>query len=110
LQIVAVSVVRGGANLVLESPLAASKVRDGQPDVALALVRSVVHGGQQPLITWAIPGKGYEAIAGPIAFPSGDAFQQLPLAITHSRLAQHGQQPIVEPLQLRIGRFERASA
>jgi hypothetical protein len=52
--------------------------------VALALVGGVVDGHDEPLST--LPGKNQEAIVGPVAFPGGDASEQLPSAVTHRRL------------------------
>ena len=69
-----------------------------QPDVTLALVGPIVHRHQQPIPTRALPGKGQEAIPGPVAFPGGSTFEQLPLAIAHDRLAENGKQPVVKLL------------
>ena len=93
LQVVAVPVVDGRTHLILQPPRAAAEVRERQPDVALALVGGIVHGHQQPFAAGALPGERHEAIPRPVAVPGGDAFEQLPPAVAHRRLAQHGQQP-----------------
>src|SRR5437016_162164 len=77
--------------------------------MALALVRRIVHRHQQPLVTSALPGKNQETIPGPVAIPSGNAFEQLPLAVAHSRMAQHRKQPIVKLFKFLIDRLVRPS-
>ena len=69
-----------------------------QPDVTLALVGPIVHCHQQPIPTRALPNKGQEAIPGPVAFPGGSTFEQLPLAMAHDRLPENGKQPVVKLL------------
>src|SRR5262249_39545944 len=96
LQIVAVPVVDLRTQQVLKPPLAASQTRERQPNVALALVRGVVHGREQPLLPGPLPGEDQEAIARPVAIPGGGAFEQLPTALAHQRLAEYGKQPLVE--------------
>ena len=48
LQIATISVIDGIAHLILQLPLVIIQVRERQPDIALALVRSVVHRDKQP--------------------------------------------------------------
>ena len=102
-------IVRGITDQILQPPAAVAKVRKRQPHVTLALVGGIVHRHQQPLATGALPGKGQKAIAGPVAVPGGRAFEQLPLAVAHGRLTQHGQQPVVELFQPLVDRFLRTS-
>ena len=64
--------------------------------MALALVRRIVHRHQQPLVISVLPGKNQETIPGPIASPSGNAFEQLPVAATHDFVAQHAKQLVVK--------------
>src|SRR5262249_51873880 len=91
-------------------PLVIIQVRERQPDIALALVRSVVHRDKQPRATRGLPRKGHEAIPGPVAVPGGNTFEQVPLAVLHDWLTQHGEQPIVKPFQLGVTWFVRSSA
>src|SRR5262249_1733753 len=99
----AVPLVGGWAELVLKQPVTVPEFRERQPNVALALVGSVVHGHKKPLplaptplprrergLPPALPGKSANAVAGPVALPGGDAFEQLPLAVAHWRSAEHG--------------------
>ena len=44
----------------------------------------------------ALPGKGQETIPGPVPVPSGKAFEQLPLPVTHNRLPQYAEAPVIE--------------
>ena len=87
LQVVALPVVRGLTEHILEPPLAGAEVCERQSDVALALVGRIVHHHQQPCGSRAVPGKGQKTIPGPVAVPGGDAVEQLPLALAHGRLA-----------------------
>ena len=80
--------------MILEFESLSAKVRNTKADVALALVGGVVDGHDEPLST--LPGKNQEAIVGPVAFLGGDASEQLPSAVTHRRLTQHVQQPLVK--------------
>ena len=105
LQIVAIPIVRGVTEQVVQPPAAVAKVWKRQPHVALALVGRIVHRHQQPLATGTLPGKSHEAIPGPVAVPGGCAVEQLPVAVAHGRLAQHGQQPVVELLQPLVDRL-----
>jgi hypothetical protein len=72
-------------------------------------MRRVVHRHQQPLASRALPGKGQKAISGPVAFPGRRAVEQLPLAVAHDRLTQHGQQPVVKLFQPLVDGFVRTS-
>ena len=76
LQIVALPVIRGMTEQVPKPPLAVAEVRERQPDIALALIGGIVHRHQQSVCTGTVPGKGQEAIPGPVAVPGGDAFEQ----------------------------------
>ncbi len=108
LQIVAVAVVDGVAEQVLKPPLRAAEIIERQAEVALALVRGVIHDRQQAVSFAVFPGKRDEAVPGPIAVPSRHAFQQSPAAVAHDGLTQHCQQPLVERMQLRVASFLRA--
>ena len=94
---------------VLKPPLAVAEVRERQPDIALALVGGIVHRHQQSVCTGTVPGKGQEAIPGPVAVPGGDAFEQLPLAVAHHWMAEYGQQSVVKLFQMLVDGFVRAS-
>src|SRR5215471_11818284 len=86
-----------------------AEIRKRQPDVALALVGSIVHYNQEWLFTAAFPGKGQKTIPSPVAIPRGSTFEQLPLAFAHGWRAQHSKQPVVELLKPLIDRFFRCS-
>src|SRR4029453_12584280 len=96
-------------HVILEPPLTTIEIREREPDEALALIGSVVHGHQQPLIPWTLPGIGQEAVRGPVTLPGRQALEQLPLALADDRLSQHGEQEIIEARQLRLGSLDRAS-
>src|SRR5262245_55171315 len=65
LQIIALPVVRGLPEYILQSPLAVAEIRERQPDVTLALVGRIVYRHQQRRGTGTVPGKGQETIPGP---------------------------------------------
>ena len=111
LQFIAIAVVDGVTELISQPPAATGQVREGEPEVTLALVGSIIHRDQQPLRTFTrvLPGEGHEAVGGPVAFPCGLAGEQLPQAIAHDRLAEHGEQPVVKRLQLRVDGFVRTA-
>ena len=109
LQVIAVPVVSVGTQLILQSPLAACEIRKWKPDTALTLVRCIVYHHQQSPIAGALPGEGDKAVACPVAIPSRCAFQQLPLAVAHRRIAENGQQPLVELAQRRVDGFAGAA-
>src|SRR5262245_32295291 len=94
---------------VLKPPLAVAKVCERQPDITLALVWGIVHRHQQSVCPWVVPGKSQEAIPGPVAVPGGYAFEQLPMAVAHYRMAEYGQQPVVKLFQMLVDGFVRAS-
>src|SRR5262249_5525838 len=87
LQIVALAVICGMTEQVLKPPLAITEVRERQLDITLALVGGIVHRHQQSVCTGAVPGKGQEAVPGPVAIPGRDAFEQLPLAVAYHWMA-----------------------
>src|SRR5262245_24646739 len=95
-------VVGGGGELIFKSPFLAAEVREGQADVALALVGGIVHGDHEALVLGPLPGKDQKAIMGPVAVPAGSAFEKLPLAVTKRRLPQEGQKAIIEIVQALI--------
>src|SRR5262245_50023702 len=86
------------------------EIRERKPDVALALVGSIVHCREQSVLTGPLPGDRQKAIRRPVASPGGDAFEQLPTAFAEKRLAEYGEQPVVELRPIRIDRFVRAPA
>src|SRR4030095_3258962 len=94
---------------VLQPPLAVAKVCERQPDITLAPVGGIVHRHQQSVCPWVVPGKGQEAIPGPVAVPGGYTFEQLPLAVAHHWMAEYGQQPVVKLFQMLVDGFVRAS-
>ena len=96
LQVVAVTDVGGRAELILETPLEPGQIGEGKPNVALAPDRRIVHCCQQPFPTGPMPGERQEAIPCPVAFPGRDAFEQLPTALAQQRLAEQGDQPVVQ--------------
>src|SRR5262245_13371899 len=96
-QVVAIARIGGGPDLIDELPLTACEIRERKPHIALALVRSIVDRHQEPLASGGLPREGHKTIVGPVAVPRGDAFEQSPLALTHHGLAEHGEEPIVEP-------------
>src|SRR5215510_6014314 len=49
LQIVAVPIIPGRVELILDAPFLAGQIRKRQPRIALALIRRVVDGDDQPL-------------------------------------------------------------
>src|SRR5262247_3773625 len=107
-QVVALARIGGGPDLIDELPLTPREIRERKPHITLALVRSVVDRRQEPLAGGALPREGHETIAGPVAVPRGDAFEQSPLALAHSGLAQHGEEPIVESPELLVGGLVRS--
>ena len=86
-----------------------AKVCKRQPHVTLALVGCIVHRHQQPLASGALPRKDQKAIPGPVAVPGRCALEQLPVAVAHDRLTQHGKQPVVKLFQPLVDRFLRTS-
>src|SRR4029434_11144796 len=94
---------------VLQPPLAVAKLCERQPDITLALVGGIVHRHQQSVCPWVVPGKGQEAIPGPVTVPGGYTFEQLPLAVAHHWMAEHGEQPVVKLFQMLVDGFVRAS-
>src|SRR5882724_9410863 len=85
-QIVAIPVIAGVGKLILESPLRAGQVREGEADMTLALIGGIIHGDYQSLTIFALPCEGQETIVSPIAVPAGRTFKQLPLAVTNNWL------------------------
>src|SRR4051812_4206780 len=82
-QAVAVAVIGRGAEEVPQAPGLAAEVREGEREVALALVLGVVHRDHHPLSARALPGGRDEAVVGPVAVPGGPALDQLPAAVPH---------------------------
>ena len=109
LQIAAVPIVGDVTDHVVQPPAAVAEVCKRQPHVTLALVGCIVHRHQQPLASGAAPRKTHEAVVASVAVPGRCAVEQLPLAIAHGRLTQHGKQPFVELLQPLVDRFLRTS-
>ena len=71
--------------LICEVGLLPCKIFPGQTDIALSLVRRVVHHYQHLAFSRVCPGIGHESIPGPITLPGWQAFQQLPAARTQQR-------------------------
>ena len=109
LQIVTIPLEAGRAELILQPPFLAGKVRERQPNMTLALIGRVIHGDHEQFSLRALPGEDQEAIVRPISFPSGRAFQQLPLPVANGRKAQHRQQVLVKLLQLIISGLLRTA-
>src|SRR5688572_30843570 len=60
LQFVAVPVVVRGAEEILQAPLVSAQVFEWESEAALALMRRVVHHGQQWISLGILPGEGNE--------------------------------------------------
>lgn len=104
-EIVAVPVVGGGSEQVLKTPILSGQLREGQADVALALVGGVIDGDDEEFRRRAAPGEHHEAIVSPVAFPSRGAFEKLPLSFAKGGPTQDGQEAVVEIAQLCIRRL-----
>src|SRR3954466_5409948 len=61
-QIVAVPVVNGLRQLILQAPFLAAQVRERKADVALALIGGVVDGHDEAVALAALPGERQEAV------------------------------------------------
>ena len=102
-----VSIETGGAHQIFEAQRPIAAILRRQPNVTLALVRRVVDGHKPAVDSRARPEPGDETVRRPVAIPGGRAFEQPPVAVANGRIAEQRQQPVIEPLQLAIGRFDR---
>src|SRR5262245_8124328 len=108
-QIVAVPVVVGAAQPILEPPRLAPEACERQADVTLTLVAGVVDGND-PFFGIALPGKDEEAVVRPVALPCRTAFEDLPLAVTDDGLAEDREQLVVKRNERLIDRLARRPA
>jgi hypothetical protein len=109
LQVVAIPVVRSRRELILEAPFLAGQVREGEPDVALALVGCIVDCDDKALADGALPAEDQKAIVRPVSVPSGRAFEKLPFAVAEGGLPQNGEKPVIERTKILVGWFVGAS-
>ncbi len=108
LQIVALPLVGGITDQIIQLPLPVAEIRKRQPHVALTLIERIVHRHQQPLVIRVLPGKDQEAIAGPIALPGRGAFEQAPVPLSHDRPPQRSQQ-LIRSFRCLIDRLPRSA-
>src|SRR5262249_50881381 len=124
LQVVTVPVVRGIPQQVRQPPPVFPEVCERQPHVTLALVSRIVHRHQQALLPLTptplprgergrgeggLPGERQEAVPGPVPLPGGNTLEQLPLTLADRRVAEHSEEPVVEPGNLLVDRLGRAT-
>src|SRR5262245_3285699 len=110
LQLIAVAVVAGGTELILQATLLAGQILKWQSQPALALVGGIIHRDEQSLVGRPLPREGHKTIVRPVVVPGGSTIGELPLAVANSRLAQNCQQPIVELPEPGIDRLIRRAA
>src|SRR5262245_45910902 len=99
-EVVAVSVVDGVPELVLEAPPATAQVGEGQAHEALSLVGREVHGHDEPLCHAVVPGEGHEAVVAAVTVPRGRALEEPPTAVVQQGAPEDRQEPLVERLDL----------
>jgi hypothetical protein len=61
-QVIAIAVVDGLAQFILESPLPGTKIGERKSNVTLALMRRIIHGDESFLALGAGPRKGHKII------------------------------------------------
>src|SRR5262245_62939438 len=98
--IVPLTIIACGTHEILESHRTVGQVCKRQPDVALALIGSIIHRHQQPFLTRTLPDKSQEAIPSPVAIPGWNAFEQLPATVAHGWQSQYRYQAVIELLDL----------
>lgn len=103
-------IVGGRIELVVQAPSLAAKVREREAHVALALVGRIVDGGHEAFARGTLPGKGQEAVMGPVAVPGWGATEKLPVAVAEGRLPQQCKKSFVEDVQFLTPWFVRASS
>src|ERR1044071_6231195 len=84
------------AEQLLQAALTIAQIIERKTDAALALIGRIIDRYDQRLFAGALPCKGQETIPRPVPIPSGFALEEFPSTITSDRLAQHGEQSIVE--------------
>jgi len=108
LQIPPVPIVAGVTEQIPESPPETANIRKRYPDKALTLMLGIVHGHEQPIAAVILPGKNNKGIDRAIAFPGGNAVEQLPASVSDDRMSQHPKQPVIELHQMIVdGRRQR---
>src|SRR5579863_4434001 len=90
LQVVAVPLVPGRAELILQLPCPSGNIRKRQADMTLAVVGGIVYNDHERISPWVLPGERHEAVVGPVAVPGRCAFEKLPIAVAHGRLLENG--------------------
>src|SRR6516164_7995392 len=106
----AVAIVNLGPHSVGQAYLPAAKFREWQRQSALPLVSGVIDDDDMAGAVPTGPGRGDEAIRGPVVGPGGLRLDLRPGAVAKGRLLQYSQQSGIKGSDLRVCRLDRTAA
>src|SRR6516162_3498996 len=104
------AIVNLGPHSVGQAYLPAAKFREWQRQSALPLVSSVIDDDDMAGAVLTGPGRGDEAIRGPVVGPGWLRFYLRPGAVAKRRLLQYNQQSGIKGSDLRVCRLDRTTA
>src|SRR6516225_7209154 len=104
------AIVNLGPHSVGQAYLPAAKFREWQRQSALCLAAGIIDDDDMAGAVLTGPGRGDEAIRGPVVGPSWLRFYLRPGAVAKGRLLQYNQQSGIKGSDLRVCRLDRTAA